>query len=174
MHVTLSQFTLIEAHQVCATASGASQPAKQPMTLERPRTNTRGRITILRFGLCHWIDWAPWAAVTLWSVPYHKTSVLCVSRTRTGKPLCYSRSCSTQHINSWPFYLFTCIPQEAVPFSVRSWVFISSHFFLIIVWLLFKIFNSDWKIFFIHLSKIYCRKPLKWFYLICFLGIFPP
>lgn len=61
---------------------------------------------------------------------YRRTLVLCISRTVTGKPLCDSRSCSTQQINNWPFFLLTCIPQEALPFGVCSWLFISSHFFL--------------------------------------------
>lgn len=67
-------------------------------------------------------------------------------QTLTGKPVCYSISFSTQQINNWPFFLLTCIPQEALPFGVRSWLFSSSHFFLIVIWFLVKICDSDWKI----------------------------
>lgn len=37
------------------------------------------------------------------------------------------------------FLLLSWVSQEAVPFDVCSWVFISSHFSLIVVWLSVKI-----------------------------------
>lgn len=37
------------------------------------------------------------------------------------------------------FLLLSWVSQEAVPFDVCSWVFISSHFSLTVVWLLVKI-----------------------------------
>lgn len=174
-YYSFSQFSCIEAHKVYVSASGISKPARQPMTFRCLWTNTAGPTAMLRSGLGRWLDWASWAVVILRSVrAITRTSVLCVSRTPAGKPLCYSRSCSTQWFNNWPFFLLTCIPQEAVRRNVCSWVFISSRFSLSIVLLSVKICVSGWKIFFLRLSEIFCRKSLKWSYLISFLGIFPP
>lgn len=103
------------ACQVCVTASGVSKPAGQPMTFRRLWANTVGLIAILSFGLCHWVDRASWAVVILWLVRAATGIRHCVSRTLTGKPPCYSRSCPTWPLNncrpfSWSASLRTLHP----------------------------------------------------------------